>query len=114
MKKSLLKPTFNKERYKCPFYGFSHPLMGMFRDQDGNQCPLYEEYTPCQMEIENQTPNWEKCLINNKENGDIINRIINSHRFAPREFWPKGKSSWKGLQFERWTEYVMGENVKRP
>lgn len=109
-----IEPNFKKARYKCPFYGFSHPLGGFFIDQDGNQCPLCTgSFSPCQMQRAGQIPNWENCPFNSEENKEGIKAVIASGRIAPKEFELK-RSTWKGLPFQDWMDYVMSEGVERP
>lgn len=114
LKKKKIQPNFEKPRPRCPFYGFSH-CGGIFMDQDGNQCALITEaYSPCQMEIIAQTPNWNECLFNSEENKTVIEKIMASCKIDPEEFWPKGQSSWRGLLFKDWFDYVMSKKTKRP
>lgn len=102
-------PAVSSPRHKCPFYGFSHPLP-VLMDQGGNQCALITtSFSPCQMEINDQTPSWGECPFNNKKNETVIQKIITSCRIAPKELWPDGKSSWDGLPFMEWMGYVMSD-----
>ena len=108
-----LKPVFTKQRHKCPFYGF-HFAMGLFMDSQGNQCAMMNDsYSPCRMEIAAKTPAWEQCPLNNRGRRAIVQAMGDCQIF-PDEFHPKGKSSWKGIKFKAWQDYVMGDNVPRP
>ena len=53
-------------RPQCPYYGMSGQggLQRLF-PSGGNQCALVmNAHAPCQMEIEGQLPNWERCPKN--------------------------------------------------
>lgn len=101
----FLKSFFVKEdpklyeerpRYRCPFYGFFHGP-GVFLDQSGNQCPLTGGYTPCLLERNGNTPNWDLCHIYNKKDFDIVK--VYDMQIFPKEFDPPDKSSWGGIKF---------------
>ncbi len=116
-KTKSLTPNFNKPRPACPFYGFGMPLGRVMMDTEGNQCALVRgSHSPCAMEMNGQTPDWNKC--SSEDNEALIeefDKMTEKHlRVAPKEFWPDGKSSWKGLPFKTWKEYVMGNQVERP
>lgn len=109
--KKEAKPVRNKKRYSCPFYGF-YGGRGIFVDTKGNQCGLItESYSPCKMEMNNQTPNWDKCShFNNESNREVIKRIderVSQVTVFPEEFRPKGKKSWNGISLKEWIKYVM-------
>jgi len=106
-KNKKLKPVVETQRYKCPFYGFAMG-MGFLADQNGNQCPLLtDRYSPCHMEIRGQLPEWRKCYLNVVTNKKPIEKMINSLQIFPSEFMPKGKSSWEGIKFKDWYNYIM-------
>ncbi|MBI2046842.1 hypothetical protein HYT26_01610 [Candidatus Pacearchaeota archaeon] len=100
-----LKPALGKKRPRCPFYGFNiYP--GIFLDQEGNNCALVVPYSPCQMEILAKNLDWKECPYNNIKNREKLEHISGFSVF-PKEFWPKGKTSWDGMPFKEWQEYVM-------
>jgi len=102
-------------RYKCPFYGFSHPFFKGIMDQYGNQCSLITgSYSPCQMEFAKQTPEWEKCPFINKGNGEELETIKKTFHVFPREFRPPSSREWAGISFQDWFDYVMDEKTPRP
>jgi len=106
-----LKPVFSKERYQCPFYGF-HMVRGMLMDQSGNQCALItDSYSPCQMEIRRQTPNWNECQFNDEKNSEALEKIADQLTIFPNEFHPEGSKSWEGMPFKDWQEYIMGQEA---
>jgi len=106
-----LKPVIEKQRYQCPFYGF-HMAMGMLMDQSGNQCALItDSYSPCQMEIRSQTPNWNECPLNNEENSRALEKIADQLTIFPEEFHPKEAKSWRGMPFKNWQKYIMERGV---
>ena len=110
-----LKPTIKKSRHKCLFYGFYSAMsMKIFSDSGGNQCALAEGYSPCQMEMKEETPDWDKCPFNNEEAKHAIEKIMTSHKIFPEEFKPEGKSTWTGMPLKEWMDYVMGDTVERP
>jgi hypothetical protein len=49
----------------CPFYGFYFSInVGIMVPQHGNQCSLIQDsYSPCQMEMQKQAPDWINCPI---------------------------------------------------
>lgn len=103
--------SVTKQRHKCPFYGF-HMTYGLLIDQSGNQCALIEDsYSPCQMEIDNQTPNWDECLLNNEQNKSGVELIMNDSKIFPNEFRPTDAESWEGIAFKDWQKYIMGQNT---
>lgn len=107
-----LKPLLDKTMYQCPFYGFytSHNAKALI-DSQGNQCALItSSYSPCQMEMRNQTPSWNECPLNSKENKSCIEEIVASFRVFPHEFKPQDSSSWEGLSFGDWQEHVMNRS----
>lgn len=109
LKRMGLKPFHDKERHPCPFYGFYlSPIGGALLDQEGNQCALIKgSYSPCQMEMQKQTPDWNECSYNCEKNKSNIRTISRKYRAFPKEFWPDEESSWAGIPFKRWMRYVM-------
>jgi hypothetical protein len=107
---TIKRPLNPKPRFPCPFYGFV--TFTIFADQNGNQCPLME-YT-CQMEHCPSGPDWIKCSFNCEANKETIKNILNGYRIAPNEFWPKNCSSWDGIPFKVWMDYVMDPTTPRP
>jgi hypothetical protein len=105
-------PVHPKPRYKCPFYGFHSAMGRMLMDQRGNECASFvDSYSPCQMKIRGETPEWDKCPLNKGEDLSILdNRLV----VFPDEFWPKWAESWKGITFGKWRKYIMDEKTERP
>ncbi len=102
-----LLPVFEKERYKCPFYGFTTGMMNSFMDTEGNQCALVtSSFSSCRMERGGDVPNWDSCSLNCGDKKALI-FVKKYYKIFPKEFWPQGESSWKGLSFSRWWKYIM-------
>ena len=100
-----LTPVMDKKRPSCPFYGF-YMAPGVLLDSEGNQCALIiNSYSPCQMEMLARNPDWKKCPHNNIENKKKL-EYLSGFSVFPKEFWPEGKTSWDGMPFEDWQEYV--------
>ncbi len=97
-------------RHACPFYGFA--MVGktpILMDQKGNQCPLIRNsYSPCQMEVNDRTPNWNDCPLNSEENSVLVERIEREYKIFPRELWSRKDKRWKGISFSEWKKKVMG------
>ena len=111
-KGKLPAPYLEVERHPCPFYGFN----GMFRfgdmmDSEGNQCALItDSYSPCQMEMDGDEPNWNLCPIKQATPKKYLRRFEESakrKRAFPREFNPPEQSSWKGIPLSDWMDYVL-------
>lgn len=101
-----IKPYFEVERPQCPFYGF-RGMFGVLMDSKGNQCALItESYSPCQMEMREQQPDWSECPFNTEENRDKLIGTLDDIRIFPREFHPPGAKSWKGVSLMSWIKYV--------
>jgi hypothetical protein len=110
-----IMPNEPKPRHACPFYGFSGfgafgigaPMM----DSQGNQCALVvDSHSPCAMLIRGDTPDWFLCERNSAIDpveAEDIAHTLSTLRFAPDEFWPKGQSSWQGLSWAEWFDYVI-------
>lgn len=95
-----LEPQTEKARYPCPFYGF-HTALGLLIDQTGNQCALITtSYSPCQMEINGQTPDFNLCQFNNPDEMKKLEQMAAQVRVFPREFGPNG------LSINDWKEYI--------
>lgn len=134
-KSGLLTPVRQKPRFPCPFYGF-FGAMGIFMDQRGNQCPLIissyslllipsekrgnqcplitGSYSPCQMEFRGETPAWDGCPFNKPEIQETLLKFKGETRISPGEFWPEGASSWQGMSFGAWWDYIMDPSTPRP
>lgn len=110
----ILTPVSSKPRYGCPFYGF-FAYNGMMMDQRGNQCAVItESYSPCHMQMKKQIPDWNKCPFNHEESQCAISKVENVCRVFPKEFHPRGQSSWRGIILKEWIKYIMSDKVKRP
>ena len=90
----------NKNRCRCPFYGFYLAIeSGLLLDEKGDRCALVtDSYSPCKMQINNETPDWAGCGFNHVENKGILEKIIN-FRVFPDEFE-------EGMSFKEWVEYL--------
>lgn len=110
--KPSLKPYFEKQRPPCPFYGFGYVFNGIL-DTKGNQCALIKEsHTPCQMEVQQQEPNWYKCSMNNldtlsKEELKSLKEKYKNVRVFPLEFQPPDAKPWKGISLADWMKYIL-------
>ena len=108
--KQEIKPTTEKQRHRCPFYGF-YIAPGVLLDSEGNQCALItNSYSPCQMHICGELPNWGACPINTEEKRKSVEVISDFFMVFPQEFKPKDKKSWEGMPFKEWQEHVMGKH----
>jgi hypothetical protein len=72
-------------RPRCPFYGFN--CFGeILMDSEGNQCALMmNSISPCQMEMQDLLPDWEKCSFNIKENALAIEKMMDVCKIFPKE-----------------------------
>ena len=107
-RKNELTPNYDKPRPRCPFYGF-HFFENNFYDQNGNQCPfITKRYAPCQMEINDEIPDWDKCrFFNTEENRVIVGEIFTKTRILPKEFQPEDGSDWVMID---WVSYIMNQS----
>lgn len=107
-----LKPYFEVERPPCPFYGF-HATPNFLVDQKGNQCALItDSYSPCQMEMGEEEPNWELCPLR-RDDIEILRSLGESAKTAkafPREFHPPKLRQWEGIPLTEWVDYVSNKN----
>lgn len=80
----------------------------MLLDTGGNQCPLEgaNTFSPCQMEMAGEMPDWDSCPYNKEENREVIDFFLQEFTIAPKEYWPVGKTSWKGLSFSWWFDHI--------
>jgi len=88
----------NRINPKCPYYGF-YLSRGIMVDTYGNQCALIiNSYSPCQMEMNKENPDWNKCsFIGNKERIELI--------LAEFMVFPRGVS--EGTRLEDWCKHIM-------
>jgi len=103
-----IKPYFEVERTHCPFRGFHYGgIPNVFLDSDGNQCALkIRSYSPCQMEMAGDEPNWSECYFNTEKNREKLAGILETTRVFPREFRPPKIKSWKGISLMSWIKYI--------
>lgn len=109
---SSFKPSFERPRYKCPFYGFSVSLADRLLFEMETQCAL--STAGCQMECRGDEINWGKCPYNNRKNDKMINIIINSFGILPAEFRHlaiQGGAA-KGMPFRQWMGYILDDKIK--
>ena len=104
MPETLENQQTKVQRTRCPFYGFSGAI-GMFMDQQGNQCPLKAGYSPCLFVYQDKEANWQECPLNRRNSG-LLERF-NDWSIFPREHEPQGVSSWKGIRFGDWADYIL-------
>jgi len=97
---------FEKERPVCPFYGFNGMFGGLI-DSRGNQCALVKKsYSPCQMELDGETPDWHNCPLNTEG-------AIEAHfgsmdiRAFPKELRPSEDGGWSGVSLEDWIRHIV-------
>jgi hypothetical protein len=110
--KNSTEPNYKKSRPNCPFYGF-HSAPGILVDQDGNECALIiESYSPCLLERTGDKPDWDKCCFNDPKNKQVLEQIAKSVKVFPSEFFPKNKTSLKGMPFKEWANYIKNLNQK--
>jgi len=105
-KKEELKPFKDVERKSCPFYGFNG-MYGHLIDSEGNECAITNSYSPCQMEIAGEKVSWENCYRNTQEVSKKLEEVAEKTMAFPKEFWPPGKSSWKGISLKEWMNYIL-------
>lgn len=102
---SLNLKSVEKPIYKCPFYGFYRTTTwkpNVLFGKEGNSCGFFaSSHVPCQMEINRQTPDWNKCPFNKEENEEAIKEIIVSHLV-----YPKGARE-DCISFKQWMDFVM-------
>ena len=99
------------KRMPCPFYGFIIEL-GTFRDMDINVCALISrssgQTSPCPFVVRGQFADWGSCIVcNTPKNKEMIRKEMIRWRVCPEEIYPKKKTSWKGIPFREYLEYVM-------
>jgi len=100
------RPYYKKDRPLCPFYGFNGLSGVFFESKEENQCGLKTlTSTPCQMELEGDTPDWNTCPHNTDENLEGLRRILDSWVY-PHEFQPPSGKGIRGLTLRRWFEYL--------
>ncbi len=111
----VVKPAVERPRHRCPFYRFS-PLLDIMRDQRvGNQCAILSDrgehgmFSPCKMEVDGETPDWEHCFLAGECRQDTVAlRIGERVTVFPEEFPPEG------VPFADWYRYVMDGATQRP
>lgn len=90
------------KRPYCPFYGFSN-MGGSLIDSKGNQCALItNSYSPCQMEMREEEPNWQSCPLNNTEIRQRLTTISDKAKVFPEELSPNG------VQLKDWMKNRTG------
>ncbi len=101
-----LTPYIQRSRPHCPFYGFNG-MFGVLMDSEGNQCALITNvYSPCQMEMKEQTPDWFECPFNTEGHREKLAKVLNDLRVFPKEFHPPGQASWGGVSLINWIRYI--------
>jgi hypothetical protein len=113
-KSEEIKHYVEKQRYPCHFYGFFGG-MGVMIDQEGNQCALItDSYSPCIMQIDNQTPEWHKCSFNTEKSRENLVKALKNVKIFPNEFRPPEAKSWEGINFfPDWAKYITEKFVDK-
>lgn len=105
-KNGKLQPYSEKKRTKCPFYGFNN----YGKDSEGDQCALIANaHIPCQREIRQEKPVWNKCFLNTEENRDSLAKILEKVKVFPKEFRPPEARSWGGIYLKDWANYILDD-----
>ena len=96
-----------EENAKCPFYGFM-TMMNSLTDQQGNQCALVtDRYSPCEMEMEKETPCWDKCGYNLQNEGFV-------DKLEELDFTVSIKGRSEDVPIRTWYNHVMhGKSLPR-
>lgn len=110
-------PNLGIARTACPFYGFTLGALGKGRgimmDTAGNGCPLVGplHHSPCWMVMNNLDPDWELCTkFNNERNQEAIEEYLDNITIAPKEHWPEGAQSWKGIPLRMWYDAITSRH----
>jgi hypothetical protein len=100
---------FSVRQCKCPFYGFVR-VRECLVDNEGNGCGLVGGNRPCLMETTfRETPNWSKCGLGNGRR-EKIEQSLAQYSIFPNELWPKGRSSWDGINLLEWYRRSLEKN----
>jgi len=97
------RPTFEKTRTKCPFYGFD--LLGnALRERKGNQCGLKtDSHSPCSLQISGHLPELSQCTKHDWQGSEEdFAKMLWTVRVFPNEYYPKGQKFWTGLPLWWW------------
>lgn len=103
-------PYAMQRRLDCPFYGFNGMIEGriMVDSIEENQCGLItNRYSLCQMEMEEQEPNWHECPLNTEEKARRLEESAGGIQVFPREFQPPTARAWPGLSLKDWMNYIL-------
>jgi hypothetical protein len=110
--KHEIKPYIEIKRHPCPFYGFFGG-MGVMMDQEGNQCALIQDsYSPCPMQMNNETPDYQKCSPGEYEEymnntGGKLQQLAEKVQVFPKEFHPPNSNGWEGMSLRQWMDYIL-------
>lgn len=109
----MLPVPLTRPRHRCPFYGFAlaPATGGVLLDQQGDQCPLIVgRCSPCAMEMEGDTPDWDRCrFFNTETHRPLVEVMFGRCTIFPRELPAEGTS------LRLWAGYVMNDHaVTRP
>ncbi|MDD5606197.1 MAG: hypothetical protein PHR51_02670 [Patescibacteria group bacterium] len=75
----------------------------------GNQCAIITgSYSPCQMEVAGEMPNWDECPFQRQRGPELLARV-KEFRVHPGDSHPNVQCSEDGMSFEEWFEAVMEE-----
>lgn len=108
-KKKSLELYSEVERPLCPFYGFNG-MHGSLMDSKGNQCALItDSFSPCQMEMAEDNPNWHECGFNTEEHRKGLEEVAERVQVFPREFHPPTAKSWAGISLKNWMNYILNK-----
>ena len=104
------------ERPLCPFYGFDLRYGAMSDSRGRNQCALRSDrgnLYPCQMEIDELAPDWEKCGINTEDKRKELEGISDTTQVFPMEFYPKKGGEWEGMSLREWMAYIESKRFSK-
>ncbi len=101
----MIMPNYplSEEQKRCPFYGFLFDMhKRVFLQQEGNCGLSTPSVVPCKMESEGECVNWNNCGFNNPENQWLLENLVDSTGFIPK--------NREELPFRQWYYEVMGES----
>ena len=105
------EPKYQKPRYACPFYGFVRRNKRVVPG-DKNGCCLNSGKL-CIMKAMRKIPCWKNCGFKIKANSRKISKLALECNVFPEEF-SNGLTSWNGISFKTWLQYVMSDKTPRP
>ena len=108
----MIRPEQKLQKHRCPHYGFNGMIPKMYISSGGNQCGLItNSHSPCQMEMNKQTPYWNKCLLKKQTTKERLEEIANSQVFLSnknRKPWDSERN--EGISFQEHYKKEIGED----